>query len=415
MIKKKQLVQLGAAPVEKQKENVEKKDQPTMTYNNSMLELLNANPDNRTDNLTVEELDSRGNKTIPIQLNSEVFIVLTTPTKTLLNTTSERLKLKMPAEKWRENQYTYKKMQYIRSRSGRYPGCNYGVVNTTLTVVEIDAPKNDDTNKQHIESVQKRALSQLPATYAVRSDRGMHLYYHCSDAPDKTKIVESNTEANASIRTPGHQSYLVGPYSTHPTGREYQPVDENQGIADITWHELTEALGWKKNAPNHAEREQAILQQSGEKRAAAVLQEPDPAKVGYKTQYHCNVFDWLQPREIDGGGYYYNGVWVNGAHPVHGAETGWNFGVSVDGTGWKCFHCDSWGGLFEAVAVAEGIIDCKDCHGYGSLNEKQLKKVYKILDDKYPDAAEKRLQEYRNKQREEARKRLERMMKDVGL
>lgn len=51
---------------------------------------------------------------------------------------------------------------------------------------------------------------------------------------------------------------------------------------------------------------------------------------------------------------------VEGAHPVHGSETGSNLVISADDQSWYCRRCGTGGGRLEALAVAEGIIACED-------------------------------------------------------
>lgn len=51
---------------------------------------------------------------------------------------------------------------------------------------------------------------------------------------------------------------------------------------------------------------------------------------------------------------------TEGAHPVHGSETGSNLVISADDRKWWCRRHGTGGGPLEALAVAEGIIACED-------------------------------------------------------
>jgi hypothetical protein len=55
---------------------------------------------------------------------------------------------------------------------------------------------------------------------------------------------------------------------------------------------------------------------------------------------------------------------IQGAHPVHGSVTGNNFKIDRLRNRWYCHRAghESGGGPLELICVADGILDCGDCH-----------------------------------------------------
>jgi hypothetical protein len=49
-----------------------------------------------------------------------------------------------------------------------------------------------------------------------------------------------------------------------------------------------------------------------------------------------------------------------GAHPIHGSQTGQNFCVNTDKNVWHCFRCNSGGGGLMWIAVKNEIIQCHE-------------------------------------------------------
>jgi len=66
-----------------------------------------------------------------------------------------------------------------------------------------------------------------------------------------------------------------------------------------------------------------------------------------------------------------------GAHPVHGSTTGFNFAVNVKENCWHCFRCNSGGGVLSWLAVREGIIPC-DKAQKNALKGEKFKRVLEI-------------------------------------
>ena len=51
---------------------------------------------------------------------------------------------------------------------------------------------------------------------------------------------------------------------------------------------------------------------------------------------------------------------IQGAHPLHGSDTGANYIVHTDSQTWHCFRCGSHGDVLDMIAVENGIVSCGD-------------------------------------------------------
>jgi len=80
---------------------------------------------------------------------------------------------------------------------------------------------------------------------------------------------------------------------------------------------------------------------------------------------------------------------IFGEHPIHGSTSvppkhgSVNFWINPSKNVWHCFACDSGGGPLEFFAMAEGLIECRDCVRPSPLTDKKLfKEVKRRLIDK---------------------------------
>ncbi|MDI6615276.1 MAG: hypothetical protein QME27_01070 [Syntrophaceae bacterium] len=104
---------------------------------------------------------------------------------------------------------------------------------------------------------------------------------------------------------------------------------------------------------------------------------------------NLRVEDFLRPENP-----VQHGDEIQGAHPVHGSETGMNLTVNLRENVWYCFRCGSGGGPLEAYAVSRGIISCSEAGG-GCLQGQKFKEVleslrkdgYEVPEEKRPSQA----------------------------
>ena len=73
---------------------------------------------------------------------------------------------------------------------------------------------------------------------------------------------------------------------------------------------------------------------------------------------------------------------IQGEHPVHGSSTGTNTKIHTGKNAWCCYAHNSGGGVLEAIAVKEGIIQCAEA-GEGCLSGKTGYEVMKVANKKY--------------------------------
>jgi len=214
-------------------------------------------------------------------------------------------------------------------------GGNYGVIpRNGVCVIDCDTPA---------------LWATIPARWQVsftvksgRKDGGKHLYLKCDNAtPVKITFGE-----RGDLRTSGHNSYVVGPGSIHPdTGAEYRHVTGTR-LVSVSWTDLkawADANGGIEKKPESSDTKApqwAHIHTGGQ-------------SIGDKLGLDVSTF--LMPE----GATHRDGE-IEGAHPVHGSTTGSNLTISADDQKWWCRRHGTGGGPLEALAVAEGIVDCDD-------------------------------------------------------
>jgi len=214
---------------------------------------------------------------------------------------------------------------------------NYGVMCGVGNIVVLDV---DDPALLDI-------IGTLPDTFTVRTGGGgLHFYLRC---PGQEKIVLDNGVHLGELQAAGQQ--VVGPGSRHPSGNFYA-VEKDLPIASISKEELQQILqpamkpNWKKIASGTADSDIPI---------AEVAMPVDPVKN--------------------------NGVEIQGAHPVHGSETGRNFSINLTKNCWHCFRHNTGGGPLEWLAIEAGLIRCEDAKP-GCLSNGLFKKALGIARDR---------------------------------
>ncbi|MEM0159913.1 MAG: bifunctional DNA primase/polymerase, partial [Candidatus Micrarchaeaceae archaeon] len=164
--------------------------------------------------------------------------------------------------------------------------------------------------------------------------------------------------------------FTVGPGSTHPSGRIYGLEKSDFPIREVRKEELLNVL-----AP-------FLLRRVEKKESKTAV-----GKRGISWVSLADLIDLSKFRRF--------GNEYQGAHPVHGSVTGTNLCVDVERNLWHCFRCDSGGSTLEWIAVAEGIIDCKDAVP-GALRGNRFWQVLEVAHVKYgltTEAAVKMLKE----------------------
>ena len=75
------------------------------------------------------------------------------------------------------------------------------------------------------------------------------------------------------------------------------------------------------------------------------------------------------------------------SHPIHGSTTGTNLRVNQQENIWYCFRDGSGGGVFEAWAVARGLIDCSNAKTgwFGSIGNEKKHEILSKLEEEFPE------------------------------
>ncbi|PKL61803.1 MAG: hypothetical protein CVV31_09210 [Methanomicrobiales archaeon HGW-Methanomicrobiales-2] len=206
------------------------------------------------------------------------------------------------------------------------------------------------------------------STFTVRTGGEgpkFHIYFRCSGL-DGQKIPFYDPETGdhlGEIYGSGCRAYVVGPGSIHPSGRTYEIASDGP-LKEIPIEDLDtmffSKVKCKRNRPAAPEvpATPRKIQQSG-------------GTITDRLGLRCEEF--LMPT-----GATRSGEEIVGGHPIHGSETGTNLAINFSKNAWTCRRCNSGGGPLEALAVAEGIIQCQDA-GRGCLRG-HWPEVFKALE-----------------------------------
>lgn len=233
-------------------------------------------------------------------------------------------------------------------------GGNYGVmVKGDICCIDADKPGR----LQSLNDLLKDAL----VVKTGRVGGGFHLFFRCPGWPsDKIALHDPDTgEDIGDIRGPESPFFTVGPGSVHPSGRKYEVVRDPGELPTIDKTALTEALRPYIVYRENAEPVEKIRQA---RRGGGMISDA--------LNLRPEMFLMPENHRVQGDR-------ISGAHPVHGSETGQNLHIDTRQGVWHCFRCGSGGGALEALAVAEGIIQCGEA-GPGCLDG-HWKEIYDAL------------------------------------
>lgn len=231
-------------------------------------------------------------------------------------------------------------------------GGNYGVMPTGGVCI-LDADKA-------MVLAELGALAPVMDSLFVRTGgegfRG-HFYFRCSGFPDTKKIILYHPETGeelGDIRPSGCKAYCVGPSSIHPSGKPYEIANEFP-LKTLTYAEVCEGI-FSKVRTSTDKKEEAREQVS--QRIPDHIRGTGGSLVDRLGLMVTHFLMPVNPKPRDNQ--------IEGEHPIHGSETGSNYIVDPMGNKWYCRRHQTGGGPLEALAVAEGIIDCSEA-GKGCL------------------------------------------------
>lgn len=253
-----------------------------------------------------------------------------------------RQKEKKPFEpEWNtKRNYTYNDTEFQKWIS---TNANYGVLCGIGNLVVIDSDKHEMTSAVN---------EMLPKTFTIRTGGGgTHNYFICADL-DKKIVVQDSEHHYGECQWLGQQ--VVGPTSTHPNGNQYEVIGDEE-IATVTSAQIKamiEKLIGKKTELEKEQKEEYKKENAkitGDITRAIDVSRMMPTTEGYQ-----------------------------GVHPVHGSTTGMNFAVNTTENIWHCFRHNCGGGVIQAIAMVEGIIECGE-----KLRGDKFKKTIKKAEQKY--------------------------------
>ena len=101
----------------------------------------------------------------------------------------------------------------VKTMFAPYPSANIGIATGRgLIVVDLDGPEGLAALEQW-----ESKYGPLPPTRRVRTGRGLHLYFQCTEA-----LSNSAGRIAPHVDIRGDGGYVVGPGSIHATGRIYE-------------------------------------------------------------------------------------------------------------------------------------------------------------------------------------------------
>ena len=263
-------------------------------------------------------------------------------------------KTKKPFEgDWNNNPYTYPEISKF------FPAENYGVL-TGLEYYDVMPPYikyrlgvlDDDTEDKQL---MKIALDNFDETFQVNE----HLYYKLRNWDGK-KIIFFDKEGKHCGELQGVGQQVVGPGSTHPSGRMYE-VKNDVGIVSL------EIDAFKSIFRDYLPKKKNPLMENTER----------TDWTGDKIQDIpiSNIISLNNLNDVGDGCY-------QGPHPNHGSDGGMNFRVNTSENTWCCYRCSSGGGPSELIGVMEGIINCNSA-GSNCYSPEQGQQVIEVARDKY--------------------------------
>lgn len=221
-------------------------------------------------------------------------------------------------------------------------GGNYGVLGGfgRLVIIDADVPAVADAIK-----------AALPPTFTVETGSGgFHFYYFCPELKKPIRLYQG-VENVGDVQSQGKMA--VGPNCIHPNGNSYKVVNA-EAIATVAEEDIRFAV--REFLPQKQQREKELT--------------PITAPMFLKIK-----------DTIDVSGFTLRGEELQGPHPLHGSKNGTNFCVNETKNIWHCFRCGTGGGIWEWIAVKEGLIPCHLVQK-GSITL-LMPKLKKIMQEKY--------------------------------
>ncbi|RLG09561.1 hypothetical protein DRN73_09690 [Candidatus Pacearchaeota archaeon] len=229
-----------------------------------------------------------------------------------------------------------------------FPKYNYGVLcgYDQLGVLDDDSPD---------EKLIKLFDENFKETFQVRK----HYYIYLKGWNQKKIIFYDGEEHLGELQGKGTQ--VVGAGSLHPSGEFYELI-KDLPILKIEFDDFKKVFG--KYMKKEISKKEYIKNKKIEN-----WEGEDINKI--------NISNILYPDNAK-----VKGSQIQGSHPIHGSNTGSNFIIDTSNNKWYCFRCQSGGGIWTAIAISEGMIDCSQCRNY-NFSEKEKKEIIKIAHDKY--------------------------------
>lgn len=230
--------------------------------------------------------------------------------------------------------------QKISDFWNRRPHANIGIHLGKSHQFVLDVDGDDG-----IESLQKleEKYGELPETRVVSTGRGFHHYFTAWTV----KIPSFNTgEIGKGLDVKGNDknAFVVSPPSIHHSGTRYDYVSRIPAVDAPDWL-INLILSSRKTVSLPAGSDLTI------KDIEAVLNN--------RKTFEIPLWKLLTKEELNK--LTKDGDNLVGQHPIHGSPSDpREFTISLKHNRWRCWWCESGGGLFELAALLSGLCRCDE-------------------------------------------------------
>lgn len=254
---------------------------------------------------------------------------------------------------WQKNPYTYSQI------SQYFPKENYGLIcGSDIRALDDDTP-NEELKKLYHDNFEE--TMEVRGHIYFKFDNGYAdkiIFFHPTNEYPNSKGKMSKHMGELQ----GEGTYVVGAYSTHPSGEIYE-LKKDLPIATISYDKFIEVFGdliKKKVIHENVITNHKTISWQGDNITNIPI---------------SNIISFNGLVDVGGGCF-------QGEHPKHSSENGMNFRVNTMDNTWFCYRCWTGGGASELIAVMEGIIDCSDV-GKNCYSTEQAREVINVAREKY--------------------------------
>ena len=190
----------------------------------------------------------------------------------------------------------------------------------------------------------------------VETGKGNHYYYDIGSEEIAKKLVKTLKQQGGLYNKLGehigdfkvYQSNVVAPGSLHPSGKPYKLVKDGP-LVKVSEEQILSALRLLAKPE---------VSSCGSACRPAAPYDSSSSHVQPEWQANISCMELLLKLFPDWKTTISNGGFDKGIHPLHGSESGENFGINTDTNTFRCYRDEVSGGPVELYAVLTGLMPC---------------------------------------------------------